>query len=324
MAQLNAEEIYNRYVEDVIRRNDALIKLQKECHELFENKSAAEMLPLLEKIYKEDNEYLAPKTDEEKEEAKNRTLTDNNDFNLFCKNIRPYTILINFDNHPEFLAIKEDIDKAPNEEAKFKIVNSLYPRFSKEIAERKLEDKTIRRQLVFKTIEKMNRRMISDSFFGETNGFKDKGNCTKGITVSLLHIEQEYGISLFSEKTDKESLAHPKDLARELEKYVKSSESGLLSDIPNIQKGDIVLLLNGKGEPRHAIMVSGFDEQGTPLVLGFTGNMKNIPMFESKADGTPRKGIVLDIHSFIKDKVDEHNRTELAQIISAQKKSQSR
>ncbi len=322
MAVINAEEIYNAYVEDVIRRNDALIKLQKECLELFAGKSAAEMLPLLEDIYKQESEYRAPKSEKEKEDAENRTPTEDNDFNLFCDHIRSNIIWNNFQNRPEFLAAKEDIDNAPNEETKHKIVNGLYPHFGKEMEDQKLEEKYIRKKLVDETIERMHRRIIGDSFFGEMNGFRDGGNCTKGITVSLLHVEQEFGVSLFSEKADNESLAHPKDLIKELKQYTQTSASGNLEDIENIRKGDIVLLFDGKGEPRHAMMVSGFDGQGKPLLLGFTPTQRNCPMYE-KASGKPRKGLVIDVHSFIADKVQVHNRQEFSQILLARKKFQT-
>ncbi len=319
MALINAEEMYNRYVEDVIRRNDALIKLQKESLELFEGKSTVEMLPLLENIFKQENEYRAPKTEKEKEDAKKRVPTEDNDFKVFCENIHVNIIYNNFRNRSEFFAVKEEIDNAPNMETKRKIVNSLYSHFSKEIAEQKLEDKYIRKNLVSKTIERMHRRIIGDSFFGETNGFADKGNCTKGITVSLLKMEQEYGLSLFSEKTNNENLAQPEDLAKELEQYAKTSASGNLRDIENIRKGDIVMLFDGKGKPQHAMMVSGVDEQGNPLLLGFTATQRNLPMFERKADEKPRKGIVIDVHAFITDKVQAHNSQELAQMAFKQK-----
>lgn len=67
------------------------------------------------------------------------------------------------------------------------------------------------------------------------------------------------------------------------------------------------------------MMVSGYNEQGEPLLLGFSPTQKNVPMFASKRNNEPRKGMVIDVHSLIKDKVNEHNRTEISKMMFTQK-----
>lgn len=316
MAYINPEDVYNRYAEDVIRRNETALAFKKQVKEYCDNIPLESVKKYVEDFYRQEAKY----------HGEPKVKTDDNDFAMFKKNIRYNVIIDNFAERPETLELKDSMVVArerSDEKALNEIVNRLYTHFYQEIKDKKLEEKVWKGKLVFKTMEIAGRKIIGEDFQTDFDPMRDKGNCTKAITVSLYRAADNFGLSLFPEKTEKENFAHPKDLAKELEQYVKTSESGELRDIPNIQKGDIVLLSNGKGEPRHAMMVSGFDEQGEPLLLGFTPTQKNVPMFERKADGTPRKGCVIDIHAFIADKVQAHNRAELSQIMFAHQNNQS-
>lgn len=316
MSQINAEEMYNWYVQDVIKRNDTALAFKESC------KAHCETMPLTDiKKFVEDFYIL-----ERKERGEPEKKTDDNDFEMFQKNIRANVIMNNFTDRPETLAVLDDIIAAResgDDKALNKIIDSLYPLFQKEIQENKLEEKVWKNKLVHKATEVANRKIIGEDFKVKFDPSLDHGNCTKGINVSIQRAAEKFGISLFPENFDKENLAHPKSLAQQLENYQKSSASGFLRDIQNIKAGDIVLLENKKGELKHAMMVSGFDEQGTPLLLGFDGTQKNISMFESRR-ADPRKGVVLDVHAFIQDKANEHNREEIAKIMFSEQKNQTR
>lgn len=313
MAYVNAEEMYQWYVNDVIRHNDTAIAYKKQCEKYCDTMPLENVKKFVENFYEL----------ERKELGEPEIKTDNNDFEMFQKNIRVNAILDNFANRAETKEVLNDLIAAREKgDDKNEIVNNLYVHFNQEIQEKKLEEKVWRDKLVYKATEVATRKIVNQEFNAELDSQKDKGNCTKGITVSLVRASEKFRIPLFPSDFDKENLAHPIDIAKALEKYIKSSESGALKDIPDVKVGDIVLLPDGSGQPRHAMMVQDFNEQG-PLLLGFTNIERNLPMLERK-DGTPRTGIVIDVHSFIKDKVKEHNRAELSQIMFRQKKTQNR
>lgn len=316
MTYINAEEMYKWYVEDVINRNEKALAFKKQC------KKYSEELPL-ESIKKFVEEFY---TQARQEQGIPKEKTEDNDFKLFQQNVRVNIIFNNFADRPETSAVKDRLiqarenkdDKALNE-----IIDGLYTTFNKEITTNKLEEKVWRNKLINKATEVAGKKIINEDFQADLAPEKDRGNCTKGITVSLHRAAEKFGLSLFKTNDDKENFSHPIDLARELETYTKTSDTGLLKDIKNIQVGDIVLLPNSKGHPKHAMMVSGFNEENEPLLLGFTSTQKNVPMLVPKGNGKPREGIVIDVHSFVVDKVQQHNRAEVKQVISMQK-SQTR
>ncbi|MBO5039045.1 MAG: hypothetical protein J6C85_06310 [Alphaproteobacteria bacterium] len=312
MVQVNAEEMYNWYVEDVINRNEMVLAFKEQC------KKQCETMPLenVKKFVKEFYEL------ERKEQGEPEKKTDDNDFATFEKNTRLNIIINDFAERPETLALKDNIIaamKTGNEQTLQEMVNVLYSHFAKEINEKKLEEEVWRNKLTNKATEIAVRKIVGEDFKAPLNPQKDRGNCTKAITVSLVGAEEKFKMSLFSKEMDKEILAQPKEIAKEMEKYVKSSESQELKDIKDIKKGDLVLLFNKRNEPHHAMMVSGYNEQGEPLLLGFSPTQKSVPMFESKRNKEPRKGIVIDVHSLIKDKVNEHNRAEISKMMFTQK-----
>lgn len=317
MSQVNAEEMYNWYVQDVIKRNDTALAFKESC------KAHCETMPLTDiKKFVEDFYIL-----ERKERGEPEKKTDDNDFEMFQKNIRVNVIIDNFAERPETLAAKDDLIEAResgDDKALNKIIDSLYTTFNKEISINKLEEKVWKNKLIFKATEIATRKIVNEDFSANFNPNLDHGSCTKGISVSLQRAADKFGVSLFPKDIDKENLVHPKNLAQQLENYQKTSESGLLRDIENIKSGDIVLLTRKNGTPGHAMMVSGFDEQGKPLLLGFSPTQKNVPMLESKKSAEPRKGVVIDIHAFITDKVQQHNREEIAKIMFSQQKNQTR
>lgn len=317
MAYINAEEMYNWYVEDVINRNEKAMVFMKQC------KKYSEELPL-ESIKKFVEEFY---TQAKQEQGIPEEKTEDNDFELFQQNVRANVIFNNFADRPETSAVKDKLIQAResgDNKALNEIIDGLHQTFNEEITANKLEEKVWRNKLINKAMEVAGRKIINEDFQADLAPERDRGNCTKGITVSLHRAAEKFGLSLFKTNNDKENFSHPKDLAKELETYIKTSETGLLKDVENIKVGDIVLLPNSKGQPRHAMMVSGFNEENEPLLLGFTPTQKNVPMLASKGNGKPREGIVIDVHSFVVDKVQQHNRKDMTQVMSMQKKSQAR
>ncbi len=315
MAYINAKEVYNKYVEDVINRNKSALEFQTQSKAFSDKLPLKSIKKFVEDFYKQERaEFGEPKIK-----------TEDNDFETFEKNTRINIIIDNFGSRPETLAVKSKMIEArenKDDKALEQIVDKLYSTFSTEISEKKLEEKVWKNKLIYKTTEIANRKLIGKDFEAEFAPEKDRGNCTKGITVSIYRASEDVGLTIYQTNQDKENAAHPKTLAQELDTYTKSAESGLLKDIENIKVGDIVLISNHKGEPRHAMMVSSFNEQGDPLLVGFTPTQKDVPMLANK-QGEFRKGIIIDVKSFISDKVAEHNRAEISHIMSVQKKSQT-
>lgn len=135
-------------------------------------------------------------------------------------------------------------------------------------------------------------------------GEKDKGNCTKAITVSLYNLQKKFGLNIFPNLDDIEKIAHPKDLIEYLKPYVKEAPSGELKDIPDVKVGDIFIFTNGDNEPGHAMMCYEFNDENEPLVLGFSSNTNGYNGFYNafySDKSHPQKGRILDAWSFIKD-----------------------
>ena len=106
-----------------------------------------------------------------------------------------------------------------------------------------------------------------------------------------------------------------------LNKYVKKSESGLLKDIKGIKAGDIIMLTRGTtNAPGHAMMCYDFNEKGEPLLMGFSDNAKEVNAYQSR-DGSMRRGIVIDIKSFIQDRAQNKEKSHLKQSIRTKKQS---
>ena len=135
-------------------------------------------------------------------------------------------------------------------------------------------------------------------------GEKDKGNCTKAITVSLYNLQKKFGLNIFPNLDDIEKIAHPKDLIEYLKPYVKEAPSGELKDIPDVKVGDIFIFTNGDNEPGHAMMCYEFNDENEPLVLGFSSNTNGYNGFYNafySDKSHPQKGRILDAWSLIKD-----------------------
>lgn len=150
----------------------------------------------------------------------------------------------------------------------------------------------------FNTINKDNKNII---VFDEE---LDKGSCTKSITLSLYKLQEKYNLPLFANMENIDQLALPDEFIKLTgEKYLKNQQAEEFKNIEGgVNKGDIVFLSNSKGEPGHAMMCYGFNENNEPLLLGFNETTKDINAFYKKS-GNPREGFVFNMNSFIKDKI---------------------
>ncbi len=317
------EALYANYIKDVIARNQKAIDYQKRRQDYWQDKPYEEVVSALQKIIEEDNQYHK---DDDSEK------TPKNDLETLIK-IAQVDIL--FHNYKDNKRVAETIESYQNslknaDKEKCKSLRQafimkmgiIYKQVVPEQEQEKLKADYLKRVLSKREAEKNMRESIKEDFKGiELDGTRDHGNCTKGIMISLYKLQKKYDIPLFDKNLDKEQIVHPKELSKELEKYVKKSESGLLKDIKGIKEGDIIMLTRGAtGAPGHAMMCYEFNEKGEPLLMGFSDNTKEINAYTSR-DGGMRNGFVIDIKSFIRDRYNAKEKSNLKQEIRPQKQS---
>ena len=159
---------------------------------------------------------------------------------------------------------------------------------------------------IFVSKKRLNRGRVGDSIAFDKE--KDVGNCTKSIAVSLYNLQKKYNIPLFqdidSSSLGADSISHPDNLVPKLEKYVKKSDTGLLKDIEDIKVGDMIVLTRAGGNLGHVMMCHAMDKNNNPLLIGFSPTNKEVKAYEDK-NGVDRRGIVVDVKSFIRDKISE-------------------
>ena len=138
----------------------------------------------------------------------------------------------------------------------------------------------------------------------------DKGNCTKALTSSLLKLEKKYDIKIFKNlrKRDIENILHPKELTEYLSPYIKKSETGFLKDIEDVKRGDIFLISWNEKPPQHAMMCYDFNKENDALLLGFSNNTINFNGFIQYDGITPLNGYIIDIKSLITDTIKGKNK----------------
>lgn len=264
----------------------------------------------LKELFIKENAYAKPK---EKTAA--------NDFELFEQQSKRDILYKHFTDAPEVAEIFADFNqnlnrlnpKEPEYQARQRLLKTkafieldrIYPKFELQIKEEGLLESYYKQILATRETEVFSRAFIAEEFKQtEFDGTRDKGNCTKGITISLLKMQKKYQIPLFDKKMDMEKIAHPQELKELLKPYVKTSESGFIKDCGSLKKGDIVMLAKEGSIPGHAMMCYDFNDKNEPLLLGPSTIAKNVAAYYTK-DKKPRRGIVIDIKSFIKDKQNE-------------------
>ncbi len=323
MKKDKSEALYANYIKDVLARNQKAIDYQKSRQDFWQDKPRVEVENALQKIIEQDNEYRKDNSGEK---------NPGNDLETLIKTA-PAEILYReyHDNEKVAEACKSYQETIKNVDAeKFKTLRQaftmkmgiLYKQVVPEEKQEELINDYLKKVLSKREAEQYMRESINDEFKGiELDGTRDHGNCTKGIMISLYKLQKKYDIPLFDKNLDKEHIVHPKELSEELNKYVKKSESGLLKDIKGIKAGDIIMLTrNVNGAPGHAMMCYDFNEKGEPLLMGFSDNAKEVNAYQSR-DGAMRRGIVIDIKSFIQDRAQNKEKSHLKQSTHLKKES---
>ena len=323
MKKDKSEALYANYIKDVLARNQKAIDYQKSRQDFWQDKPRVEVENALQKIIEQDNEYRKDNSGEK---------NPGNDLETLIKTA-PAEILYReyHDNEKVAEACKSYQETIKNVDAeKFKTLRQaftmkmgiLYKQVVPEEKQEELINDYLKKVLSKREAEQYMRESINDEFKGiELDGTRDHGNCTKGIMISLYKLQKKYDIPLFDKNLDKEHIVHPKELSEELNKYVKKSESGLLKDIKGIKAGDIIMLTrNVHGAHGHAMMCYDFNEKGEPLLMGFSDNAKEVNAYQSR-DGAMRRGIVIDIKSFIQDRAQNKEKSHLKQSTHLKKES---
>ena len=313
------EQLYEKYVADVLHRHEVASGYLNERKRYWQDKPLAEIKAAIKELMAKEYSYR------EFKEA-NQT----NKFELLEKNAAAMIVMQHFSGRPEVETVRqafiEDEKKIKDlpEEQRRKSLNIIEQRmliklgelsqlFEKEIKEKNLVNKFYLNKLVQLEENSFTRELINAELGGKSvDGKRDKGNCTKGITVSLLKLQKEDGVPLFSDNTDVENIIHPVEFTEQLPDYVKRAESGLLQDITGIKKGDIIFITRENGVCGHAMMCYDFNEHNEPLLLGFSPTEKGTNAYRCKS-GKPRRGIVVDVKSFIRDKCMEGEKKYMQQ-----------
>lgn len=323
MKKDKSEALYANYIKDVLARNQKAIDYQKSRQDYWQDKPRVEVENALQKIIKQDNEYRKDNSGEK---------TPKNDLATLIKIVQTEIL---FNSYKDDKRVEETIKSYQNslknvDKEKCKTLRQtfmvkmgiLYKQVVPVEKQEELFNDYLKRVLCKREAEQYMRESINEEFKGiELDGTRDHGNCTKGIMISLYKLQKKYDISLFDKNLDKEHIVHPKELSEELNKYVKKSESGLLKDIKGIKAGDIIMLTrNVNGAPGHAMMCYDFNEKGEPLLMGFSDNAKEVNAYQSR-DGSMRRGIVIDIKSFIQDRAQNKEKSHLKQNTHLKKES---
>lgn len=323
MKKDKSEALYANYIKDVLVRNQKAIDYQKSRQDFWQDKPRVEVENALQKIIEQDNEYRKDNSGEK---------NPGNDLETLIKTA-PAEILYSeyHDNEKVTEACKSYQETIKNVDAeKFKTLRQaftvkmgiLYKQVVPVEKQEELVNDYLKKVLSKREAEQYMRESINEEFKGiELDGARDHGNCTKGIMISLYKLQKKYDIPLFDKNLDKEHIIHPKELSEELNKYVKKSESGLLKDIKGIKAGDIIMLTRTTtNAPGHAMMCYDFNEKGEPLLMGFSDNTKEVNGYQSR-DGSMRRGIVIDIKSFIQDRARNKEKSHLKQSTRLKKQS---
>lgn len=315
MKKDKSEALYANYIKDVLSRNQKAIDYQKSRQDFWQDKTLAEVKNALQQIIEQDNAYRKDNSSEK---------NPGNDLETLIKTAPAEILYHDYRDNKRVSEAYEIYQEATKnlDGENFKTMRQafivkmgvLYKQIVPAENQKSLLSDYLKRVLCKREAEQYMRESINEEFKGiELDGARDHGNCTKGIIISLYKLQKKYDIPLFDKNLDKEHIVHPKELSEELNKYVKKAESGLLKDIKGIKKGDIIMLTRGTtNAPGHAMMCYDFNEKGEPLLMGFSENTKEVNAYQSR-DGSMRKGIVIDIKSFIQDHAQNKEKSRLKQ-----------
>ncbi len=297
------EDLCAEFVSDVKKRNQTAKVYFNLRLAYWKNKSLEMMINRLEYIFAENKTYRQP-----------RKLTSFNDFSLFMQTVPEQAMA--FDEtaafHPEFKKLREEYykqaeltDNPDKLQQEYLInINRLFVRTYTPEQQMAMKGKYLGHIIAKRETENFVRKQVAQDFAPFVfDGKRDNGNCTKAIVASLYNIQKKYGIQLFPEDVDTEITAHPKDFANYMAPYMTRSPNGFVWEINDVKPGDIILAIRENGDAGHAMLCYGYDKSDEPLLLGFTPVQT-----KAKANARWRKGVRIDIKSFITDKVKAHEK----------------
>ena len=309
------EEVYNSYVQEVIERNQSAIEQDKAISEEYKDMSVSELKAVIKELGIKEDKYKNKKgkktgysryADFEKNEKSNAMKSCYFDKPEVREIIKKRTTDI------ESIQARTDISEETkiyrkgviNQMANLKL-EIMFDSLPLNQQEDTLKEFYI--QCITQIKGGRDTRQVVQKELGKDikfDGNRDKGNCTKAITVSLYNLQKKFGLNIFPDLDDIEKIAHPKDLIEYLKPYVKEAPSGEIKDIPDIKVGDIFIFKNSDNEPKHAMMCHNFNEYNEPLVLGFSNNTRDYNGARGisyAGEIHPRKGCIIDTWSLIRD-----------------------
>ena len=309
--KLNADKLYQEYIEDVIARNNSAIDFENSLVDDNESLTVEELKEKAKSLITENNKYRKLKSSpERKSNVVNNVqcFEDKLIYNAYClmfwetKEIEEIRLFskkqVEQINNNKEISKEEKTRrlKVLNEFIKLKTENKF-----EQLSPQKKEECLKKYLTMYIATHQANKKVREDiqEFLGyPVDTTLDKGNCTKAIILSLLKLEKKYDIKIFKnikDKKDIENILHPKQLVKTLKPYVKQSTTGIISDIEDIKVGDICLLSWGDNGVSHAMMCYDFDKDCKPLLLGFSSNTRNHPIRETQ------RGLIIDIKALIED-----------------------
>ncbi len=316
--ELSTEKLLDEYMLDVVYRNNAMKAYQEDLKKQYAKMPLDEIETLLKTSMEQESAYLginAPQNNFEqfqKEAQRNIVIMHYRDDERVKQIIEATSKQIENINNSSFSEEekKEKIKLA--KEASGLRLDIEYKKHSQDIENKGYKRNFYTSILLERETNVYNRQQVQEEFninksddnllLFDKN--RDVGSCTKSLTISLYKLQEKYGVPIFGniDKDNIEDIAHPLELSKKLSKYIKKSETGNLEDI-DIQKGDIIFLTRqSTGKPGHAMMCHGFDEDGSPLLLGFSNVTKGTKANKDR-HGSSRQGIVIDVKSLIEDAI---------------------
>ncbi len=316
---LDIEQLYEEYINDVIKRCIKAIRYEKNLKEELMLLPIDELKEMSNKIIVANNKYR---------KLKKSTPNILNSVRLFERELKARAYRSMFWDTDEvakmyqlYVARNKEIDEnqtISQEEKMYQkeVVRSFYnlkceDKFDK-LSPQTKEDclKIFYISIIAqKMAEDMVRKEVDEIIGTSIDTSLDKGNCTKAIIASLLKLEKKYDIKILkrAKQKDIESILHPKQLKETLAPYVKTPKSGYIKDIEDVKRGDIFLQIWEEEYPTHAMMCYDIDEdingEMLPLLLGFSINTKDFDGFYQYDGTTPLRGVVIDIKSLLRDTI---------------------
>ena len=318
-SKIQPTDLVEEYIQDIVARNTQMMDHRYSLFEGYMSMPLEEIKSRLRTTMAEDWAYRG---------FRDADRNPGNDFELLVNEVPKAIVGKYFGDNEDVRKtteafrkrkelIKADPFTSDEEKArKYKVAETLlgikfrkfYDEHLPEIQAKGYEKEHFAQILAGKEAEFINRQIVQQEFnqnrsddniivFDEE---KDKGCCTKSLTVSLYKLQEKYGLGIFDQLDDFEDIAHPIPLTEKLKKHIERPESGNLEDVEML-RGDIAFITTPDGTPRHAMLCYDFDEEThEPLLMGFSSIDTKIKANKNNY-GESRRGIVLHVNSLIRE-----------------------